>query len=71
MYPTSLLSGFHIQFILSAFAYPLPLPAFPDAIKVKKTAMQGGSKLRDKDRRGRIYERDSQHGKAEVYTHST
>ncbi|MFC3022662.1 colicin E3/pyocin S6 family cytotoxin, partial [Vibrio zhugei] len=48
-----------------------PLPAFPDAIKAKKkTAVQGGGKLRErwKDRKGRIYEWDSQHGKVEVYT---
>ncbi|MCM5511608.1 colicin E3/pyocin S6 family cytotoxin [Vibrio sp. SCSIO 43169] len=48
-----------------------PLPAFPDAVKAKKkTAVQGGGKLRErwKDRKGRIYEWDSQHGKVEVYT---
>lgn len=48
-----------------------PLPAFPDAIKAKKkTAIQGGGKLRErwKDRKGRIYEWDSQHGKVELYT---
>ncbi|NOI33217.1 S-type Pyocin domain-containing protein [Vibrio cyclitrophicus] len=48
-----------------------PLPAFPDAIKAKKkTAVQGGGKLRErwKDRKGHIYEWDSQHGKVELYT---
>lgn len=48
-----------------------PLPAFPDAIKAKKkTSIQGGGKLRErwKDKKGRIYEWDSQHGKIEVYT---
>ncbi|NAX48135.1 S-type Pyocin domain-containing protein [Photobacterium halotolerans] len=48
-----------------------PLPAFPDAVKAKKkTAVKGGGKLRErwKDKKGRIYEWDSQHGKVEVYT---
>ncbi|MCC4225979.1 S-type pyocin domain-containing protein [Vibrio campbellii] len=48
-----------------------PLPAFPDAIKAKKkTSVQGGGKLRErwKDKKGRIYEWDSQHGKVEIYT---
>ncbi|WP_052729965.1 colicin E3/pyocin S6 family cytotoxin [Photobacterium halotolerans] len=47
-----------------------PLPAFPDAVKAKKkTAVKGGGKLRErwKDKKGRIYEWDSQHGKVEVY----
>ncbi|OOE84681.1 S-type Pyocin domain-containing protein [Salinivibrio sp. PR6] len=48
-----------------------PLPAFPEAVKAKKkTAVQGGGKLRErwKDKKGRIYEWDSQHGKVELYT---
>ncbi|MGD8119100.1 colicin E3/pyocin S6 family cytotoxin, partial [Vibrio sp. TRT 29B02] len=48
-----------------------PLPAFPEAVKAKKkTTVQGGGKLRErwKDRKGRIYEWDSQHGNVEVYT---
>ncbi|MCY9829489.1 colicin E3/pyocin S6 family cytotoxin, partial [Vibrio chagasii] len=50
-----------------------PLPAFPDAIKAKKkTSVQGGGKLRErwKDKKSRIYEWDSQHGKVEVYSKS-
>ncbi|MCA2489887.1 MULTISPECIES: colicin E3/pyocin S6 family cytotoxin [Vibrio] len=46
-------------------------PFVPDAIKAKKkTSVQGGGKLRErwKDKKGRIYEWDSQHGKVEIYT---
>ncbi|MBV7297488.1 hypothetical protein KU854_06200 [Enterovibrio sp. NIFS-20-8] len=46
-----------------------PLPAFPEAVKVKpKTSVQGGGKKRArwKDKK-HIYEWDSQHGKVEVY----
>ncbi len=48
-----------------------PLPAFPDAVKAKKkTPIQGGGGLRErwKDKKGRIYEWDSQHGNVEVYS---
>ncbi|WP_083539553.1 colicin E3/pyocin S6 family cytotoxin [Enterovibrio coralii] len=46
-----------------------PLPAFPDAVKVKpKTSVQGGGKKRARWKdKNRIYEWDSQHGKVEVY----
>jgi len=52
--------------------YPPPegLSAFPDAKKVKsKSSVQGGGKQRRrwKDRKGRIYEWDSQHGAVELY----
>ncbi|SIO96517.1 colicin E3/pyocin S6 family cytotoxin [Vibrio spartinae] len=59
-----------LKFVPSPKGYP-PLPAFPDAVKAKrKTLVQGGGKLRDrwKDRKGRIYEWDSQHGRVEVYS---
>ncbi|AZE10982.1 Colicin E3 [Pseudomonas chlororaphis subsp. aureofaciens] len=52
--------------------YPAPdeLLAFPDAKQVKsKSSVQGGGKKRPrwKDRKGRIYEWDSQHGAVELY----
>lgn len=53
--------------------HPAPkngLAAFPDAVKVNaKTLVQGGShkRTRWKDRKGRIYEWDSQHGAVELY----
>lgn len=52
--------------------YPAPkgLAAFPDAIKVNpKTRVQGGGAKRSrwKDKKGRIYEWDSQHGAVEMY----
>ncbi|MFJ3369010.1 S-type pyocin domain-containing protein [Pseudomonas sp. NPDC086251] len=46
------------------------LPAFPDAVSVRpKSTVQGGGKKRDrwKDRKGRIYEWDFQHGAVEIY----
>lgn len=49
---------------------PKTLAAFPDAIGVKfKTSVHGGGGLRRrwKDRKGRIYEWDSQHGAVELY----
>jgi hypothetical protein len=48
---------------------PLGLPAFPDTFPVKsKSSVQGGGRRsRWKDRRGRIYEWDSQHGAVEMY----
>lgn len=49
---------------------PKGLAAFPDATKVNsKSRVQGGGSLRSrwKDRKGRIYEWDSQHGAVEVY----
>ena len=49
---------------------PRGLTAFPDAVKDKsKTKVQGGGGLRKrwKDRKGRIYEWDSQHGAVEIY----
>lgn len=53
--------------------YPAPssLPAFPDATSAPlKTAVRGGGKKRRrwKDRSGKIYEWDSQHGTVELYT---
>ena len=53
--------------------YPAPssLPAFPDAKSAPlKTAVRGGGKKRRrwKDRSGKIYEWDSQHGAVELYT---
>ncbi|WLG93951.1 colicin E3/pyocin S6 family cytotoxin [Pseudomonas sp. FP198] len=53
--------------------YPSPLsfPAFPDAKSAPlKTSVRGGGKKRRrwKDRAGKIYEWDSQHGALEVYT---
>ena len=51
-------------------ASPDLLPAFPDAISVRpKSTVQGGGKKRDrwKDRKGRIYEWDFQHGAVEIY----
>ncbi|QKS82869.1 colicin E3/pyocin S6 family cytotoxin [Pseudomonas bijieensis] len=50
---------------------PLSLPAFPDAKSAPlKTAVRGGGKKRRrwKDRSGKIYEWDSQHGAVELYT---
>lgn len=50
---------------------PLSLPAFPDAKSAPlKTAVRGGGKKRRrwKDRSGKIYEWDSQHGAIELYT---
>jgi hypothetical protein len=49
---------------------PKGLTAFPDAVKAdSKTKVQGGGSLRRrwKDRKGRIYEWDNQHGAVEVY----
>jgi len=49
---------------------PLTLPAFPDALPVKsKSNVQGGGGKRSrwKDRKGTIYEWDSQHGAVEMY----
>lgn len=49
---------------------PLGLPAFPDTFPVKsKSSVQGGGGKRSrwKDRKGRIYEWDSQHGAVEMY----
>lgn len=46
------------------------LAAFPDAVSVRpKSTVQGGGKKRDcwKDRKGRIYEWDFQHGAVELY----
>ncbi|MGN8275067.1 colicin E3/pyocin S6 family cytotoxin [Pseudomonas sp. SMN5] len=53
--------------------YPAPstLPAFPDVTSAPlKTAVRGGGKKRRrwKDRSGKIYEWDSQHGAVELYT---
>ncbi|SEM81797.1 S-type Pyocin [Pseudomonas sp. ok272] len=53
--------------------YPVPtggLTAFPDAVSTRsKSAVQGGGKKRPrwKDKKGRIYEWDSQHGAVEMY----
>ncbi|AZE10724.1 Colicin E3 [Pseudomonas chlororaphis subsp. aureofaciens] len=52
--------------------YPPPkgLTAFPDAVRAdSKTRVQGGGAMRKrwKDRKGRIYEWDSQHGAVEIY----
>ncbi|WP_458129807.1 colicin E3/pyocin S6 family cytotoxin [Pseudomonas sp. Z2-11] len=50
---------------------PLSLPAFADAKSAPlKTSVRGGGKKRRrwKDRAGKIYEWDSQHGALEVYT---
>ncbi|MCW1243606.1 colicin E3/pyocin S6 family cytotoxin [Pseudomonas sp. SAICEU22] len=50
---------------------PLSLPAFPDAQTAPmKTFVRGGGKKRRrwKDRSGKIYEWDSQHGALEIYT---
>nr|WP_255557975.1 colicin E3/pyocin S6 family cytotoxin [Photobacterium sp. WH24] len=57
-----------IHFFLAPDGTP-PLPAFPDAIRVKsKTSVQGGgSKRRRWKDKKHIYEWDSQHGKVEVY----
>lgn len=55
---------------LSYHPAPKGLTAFPDAVPVKsKSSVQGGSKKRPrwKDRKGRIYEWDSQHGAVEMY----
>ncbi|WP_237883497.1 S-type pyocin domain-containing protein [Pseudomonas sp. PGPR40] len=52
------------------YAAPDLLPAFPDAVSVRpKSTVQGGGKKRDrwKDRKGRIYEWDFQHGAVEIY----
>jgi hypothetical protein len=49
---------------------PKGLTAFPDAVKDKpRSNVQGGGGLRKrwKDRKGRIYEWDSQHGAVEMY----
>ncbi|MEB0147841.1 S-type pyocin domain-containing protein [Pseudomonas sp. CCC2.2] len=49
---------------------PLVLPAFPDTFPVKsKSSVQGGGGMRSrwKDRKGRMYEWDSQHGAVEMY----
>ncbi|WP_411389167.1 colicin E3/pyocin S6 family cytotoxin [Pseudomonas sp. MPB23] len=49
---------------------PKRLTAFPDAVKAEaKTRVQGGGAIRKrwKDRKGRIYEWDSQHGAVEIY----
>lgn len=49
---------------------PKGLLAFPDATRVRvKSGVQGGGKKRTrwKDRKGRIYEWDSQHGAVEMY----
>ncbi|MGF6126003.1 hypothetical protein QF019_001192 [Pseudomonas frederiksbergensis] len=49
---------------------PKGLTAFPDAVKDKaRSNVQGGGSLRKrwKDRKGRIYEWDSQHGAVEMY----
>ena len=49
---------------------PLDLVGFPDTFQVDaKSSVQGGGKKRSrwKDKRGRIYEWDSQHGKVEMY----
>lgn len=49
---------------------PKGLTAFPDATKAKtKASVQGGGKKRErwKDKKGRIYEWDSQHGTVEKY----
>ncbi|MCE0461350.1 colicin E3/pyocin S6 family cytotoxin [Pseudomonas uvaldensis] len=49
---------------------PRSLTAFPDATKVdSKTRVQGGGAVRRrwKDKKGRIYEWDSQHGAVEIY----
>lgn len=51
-------------------APPLVLPAFPDTFPVKsKNSVQGGGGKRSrwKDRKGKIYEWDSQHGAVEMY----
>ena len=49
---------------------PIGLSAFPDAFPVKsKSSVQGGGGMRSrwKDKKGRIYEWDSQHGAVEMY----
>lgn len=49
---------------------PKGLPAFPDAVKApSKTSVQGGggTRKRWKDRKGRIFEWDAQHGTVEMY----
>ena len=49
---------------------PIGLSAFPDAFPVKsKSSIQGGGGKRSrwKDKKGRIYEWDSQHGAVEIY----
>lgn len=49
---------------------PKGLTAFPDAVKADaKTRVNGGGAIRRrwKDRKGRIYEWDSQHGAVEIY----
>lgn len=49
---------------------PIGLSAFPEAFPVKsKSSVQGGSGKRSrwKDKKGRIYEWDSQHGAVEIY----
>ncbi|WP_296254245.1 MULTISPECIES: colicin E3/pyocin S6 family cytotoxin [unclassified Pseudomonas] len=46
------------------------MSAFPDAFPVKsKSSVQGGGGKRSrwKDKKGRIYEWDSQHGAVEIY----
>ncbi|MDZ5602964.1 colicin E3/pyocin S6 family cytotoxin [Pseudomonas sp. RP23018S] len=52
------------------FPSPATLPAFPLAVRAKaKAYVQGGGKkrMRWKDKRGKIYEWDSQHGAVEIY----
>ncbi|MDD2058499.1 colicin E3/pyocin S6 family cytotoxin [Pseudomonas sp. GD03860] len=59
--------------VMSDHSYHPPpgrLTAFPDAVKADaKTRVQGGGAIRRrwKDRKGRIYEWDSQHGAVEIY----
>jgi hypothetical protein len=48
---------------------PDDLPAFPDAVRAKsKTAFPAGLRARWRDKKGRIYEWDYQHGTVEVYS---
>jgi len=54
----------------SYYSPPIGLSAFPDAFPVKsKSSVQGGGGKRSrwKDKKGRIYEWDSQHGAVEIY----
>jgi hypothetical protein len=47
---------------------PRELPGFPQAKRVKpKTRYSGGMRKRWRDRQGRIYEWDYQHGTVEIY----
>ena len=47
---------------------PRALPGFPEAERVKpKTRFAGGLRKRWRDREGRIYEWDYQHGTVEIY----